>query len=106
MTAAQYDSWAAYNNQPLSNTTAGAQQLAQIQSFITSNRNGKGALPAEFWTVPVPAGFATKNPNSYDIRTLNGFKFYSLANTYNTTFGTMSVKSIPRYIQFGLKIYF
>ena len=106
LTAPQYDSWAAYNNQPLSTTTAGAAQLAQIQNFITSNRNAKGALPADFWTIPVPQGFATKNPNSYDIRTLSGFKLYSLANTYNTTFGTLSVKSIPRYVQFGLKVYF
>ena len=106
LTAAQYDSWAAYNNQPLSSTAAGAAQLAQIQSFITGNRNPKGALPADFWTITVPQGFATKNPNSYDIRTLSGYKLYSLSNTYNTTFGNLSVKSIPRYIQFGLKIYF
>jgi hypothetical protein len=106
MTAAQYDTWAAYNNQPLSSTAAGVQQLAQIQSFITGNRNSKGALPADFWSIPVPAGFATANPNSYDVRTLTGFKLYSLANTYNNTFGNLSVKSIPRYVQFGLKIYF
>jgi hypothetical protein len=106
LTAAQYDTWAAYNNQPLSTTSDGAQQLAQIQSFITGNRNSKGALPSDFWTVPVPTGFATRNPNSFDVRMLTGFKLYSLANTYNTTFGNLSVKSIPRYIQFGLKIYF
>jgi hypothetical protein len=106
ITSAQYDAWAAYNNQALSSTAAGAEQLAQIQSFITGNRNGKGALPADFWTIQVPTGLATANPNSFDIRTLTGFKLYSLANTYNTTFGNLSVKSIPRYVQFGMKIYF
>jgi hypothetical protein len=106
ITAAQYDAWAKYNNQPLSTDPAGAALLAQVQGFVTNNRNAKGSLAADFFTIPVPQGFATKNLNSFDITTLNGYKLFALKNSYNQGFGDLGVKSIPRYIQFGLKIYF
>jgi len=66
----------------------------------------KGAPPNDFLTIPLPKGFATKTANSFDIRTLTGYKLYVLSNNYNTGFGDLNVKSIPRHIQFGLKIYF
>jgi hypothetical protein len=106
ITASQYDGWARANNQPLSNTQPGAAQLTQIQGFVTGSRNAKGALPSDFFTIPVPQGFATANSNSFDIRTPNGYKLWVLSQNYSTSFGTLNVKSIARYVQFGLKLYF
>jgi len=80
--------------------------LTQIQGFVTGARNAKGALPSDFFTIPVPQGFATANSNSFDIRTPNGYKLWVLSQNYSTSFGTLNVKSIPRYVQFGLKLYF
>jgi hypothetical protein len=106
ITAAQYDTWAKFNNKPLSTAPDGAALLSQVQGLITGSRSAKGALPLDFYSLPVPAGFFTKNANSYDITTLSGYKLYVLRNAYNQSFGDLNVKSIPRYIQFGLKIYF
>ena len=106
ITASAYDGWAKANSQPLSTTTAGAAQLLQVQSIVTSARNAKGALPADFFTIPLPQGFATANANSFDIRTPNGYKLWVLSQNYSPSFGNLNVKSIARYVQFGLKVYF
>ncbi len=106
ISAASYDSWAKANSQPLSTTAAGAANLALVQSFVTGARNAKGALPADFFTVPLPTGFSSAQANSFNILTPGGYKLYALKNVYDGNFGALSVKSSPRYIQFGLKIYF
>jgi hypothetical protein len=106
ITAAQYDSWAAANNQPLSATPAGQANLTQVQNLVIGSRNAKGALPANFFTVPLPQGFASAGLNSFNITTMNGYKLYALKNAYSNTFGVLNSKGIPRYIQFGLKFYF
>ncbi len=106
LTAAQYDAWAAFNGAPLSSTAQGAANLATAQGFVNNNKLASGSLPANFFTVPIPQGFATMNPNSFNIETLNGYKLYALRNAYQTTFGNLYARSIPRYIQFGLKFYF
>jgi len=77
-----------------------------VQSIVTSARNAKGALPADFFTIPLPQGFATANANSFDIRTPNGYKLWVLSQNYSPSFGNLNVKSIARYVQFGLKVYF
>jgi hypothetical protein len=105
LSAASYNSWAAANNQPLSTTTQGAANLALVQSFVTNNQVNK-VLPNNFFTVPLPLGFGTMSPNSFNILTPNGYKLYQLANAYNTSFGDLSVKNAARYVQFGIKIYF
>ncbi len=65
-----------------------------------------GALPLDFFHVRVPEGFATTTPTSFDIRTLEGFRLYRLRQTYDTNFGTLREVRNPRYVQFGIRIFF
>ena len=48
----------------------------------------------------------TKLPETFDIRTLQGLKFYRLRQAYDTSFGTLRELGNPRYVQFGLRIFF
>ncbi len=105
ITAANYNTWAAANNQPLSTTTAGAALLAQVQGFVTSSQT-KGVLPANFFTVPLPQGFAGMSANTFNILTPDGYKLYALKNVADSGFGVLSEKANPRYVQFGVKIFF
>jgi hypothetical protein len=111
ITASAYNTWAAANNQPLSTTAAGAANLALVQSFVTgSYLPGTSTLPANFFSVPLPQGFATAAPTSFNILTPAGYKDYVLRNAYSTTFGNFTANNgateYQRYIQFGLKIFF
>ena len=82
--------------------------LAQVNALITNARLASGAIPLDFFRVPIPQGFATTNPNSFDITTLSGLKLYRLRQAYDANFGTLAASTPyqPRYIQFGLKLYF
>ena len=82
--------------------------LAQVNALITNARLASGAIPLDFFRVPIPQGFATSNANAFDITTLNGIKLYRLRQAYDANFGTLvaSTPYQPRYIQFGLKLYF
>jgi len=53
-------------------------------------------------------GFATTNQNAFDITTLQGLKLYRLRQNYDANFGTLgaNLPYQPRYIQFGLKVFF
>ena len=110
LTAAEYNTWATFNNQPLASTPAGAAQLAAIRGTVNATRpGGTGALPLDFFHVPLPQGFATRDPLSFDIRTLEGYKLYRLRQTYDPNFGTLTgnrPETSPRYIQFGIRIFF
>jgi hypothetical protein len=106
ITAANYNSWAAANNQPQSTTAAGAAQLAMVQAFVTSAQNSHGVLPPSFFTTPLPTGFSAMSANSFNILTAEGYKLYALKNVADSGFGVLSEKANPRYIQFGVKIYF
>jgi len=106
LSTASYNTWAAANNQPLQSTTAGAAIYNGIVSMINAQKLASGALPANFYTVPLPANFYGKSANSYDITTLSGYKNYQLRNAYSTGFGTLYNNSQPRFIQFGVKLYF
>lgn len=106
LTTAAYNTWAAYNSQPLYSTTAGATIYNQVIAMVNAQKNAAGVLPANFFTVPLPQGFATKNANSFDITTVNGYKLYQLRNYYVTNFGTLYQSGSPRYIQFSLKFFF
>jgi hypothetical protein len=102
----EYDAWATFNNQPLHTTTAGAAILAQIESMINAQRLPSHLLPLDFYHIQLPQGFATTNPNAYDITTLTGYKEYRLRQAYNPGFGQLRELAQPRYIQFGVKLYF
>ncbi len=105
MTAAEYDTWARQNGQPLSTSTAGTVQLASIQQFITGNRNPTGALPVDFFSMQVPQGFVSKDANSFDVRNMDGFKLYRLRQAW-TNGGQLYAPPVQRYIQFGVKLFF
>jgi hypothetical protein len=105
-----YSSWQAANPTsafPISDPRAAA-ALAAFQSMILGTQNSKAVLPADFYTVPLPKGFITTPANSFDIRTLAGFKDYEIRNNTNTG-GTLTYNTRlnqQRYLQFGIKFIF
>lgn len=92
---------AAYNAATGRNVTA-----TQVNNILTANRLPNGTLPLNFFNVPVPQGFASTTVNSFDITTPEGIRLYRLRQVYDNSFGTLREVASPRYIQFGLKIYF
>jgi hypothetical protein len=116
ITAAEYNTWATFNNQPSAATAEGAAQLAAIRANVNAVRlppragTTSGALPLDFFHIPLPQGFATTDFRAFDIRTLNGFKLYRIRQTYDTNFGTLFTPVTgtagPRYVQFGIVIKF
>jgi hypothetical protein len=106
LNATDYNTWATANNQPLAATTAGTAQLNQINAMVNAQKNAAGALPVNFFAIPLQANFYGKAAASYDITTLAGYKNFRLRQAYATNFGTVYQNGSPRYIQFGLKLYF
>jgi hypothetical protein len=106
LTTAEYNTWATANGQPLASTSPGAAQLAQIRGMINGYKTTSGALPLDFFKTQLPGAFTTTTANSFDIRTLEGFKLYRLRNAYGNSFGQLRELGLPRYVQFGIKIYF
>jgi hypothetical protein len=105
---ADYDAWAAAAaGRPARSTADGAALLAKVQAFITGARLPSGAIPLDYYAgIKLPQGFATKDANSFDLGTLDGFKLYRLRRAYQTGFGNLRELQLPRYVQFGIKIYF
>ncbi len=103
---AEYDAWAGPNGQPLSSTPGGQALLTQVNNNLSSVKTN-GALPVNFYTVQLPANFWGTPASSFDIRNLSGLKLYRLrTSNFNTGFGDLYNFGLPRYIQFGLKLYF
>ena len=85
-----------------------AADSAAFQNMVLGLQNSHGTLPANFYTVQLPANFATTNANSFDIRNLNGFKYYEIRQNLNTG-GQLTVNPLlnqQRYLQFGIRIFF
>lgn len=82
--------------------------LTQVNNLIINNRLATGALPLDFFRVRIPEGFATTNANAFDITTLEGLKLFRLRQAYDPGFGNLAaaVPYQPRYIQFGIRIFF
>jgi hypothetical protein len=110
LTNAEYDAWATFNGKPLSSTPAGTALLNQIKAMVDAQRLGNHLLPLDFFSIALPQGFATTNANAFDITTLTGFKDYRLRQAYGPStgsgWGQLRELGLPRYIQFGVKIYF
>jgi hypothetical protein len=130
ITAAEYNAWAAFNGRPLATATGvtgtpeGNALLLQIRQTVNAVRlpprpgQTSGALPDDFFHVLIPQGFATTNPLSYDITSLNGFKLWRLRNAYEANFGSLTSGAVgnsfgspnpgtsSRYIQFGIRLIF
>ena len=97
------------NHQPAAATAAGTALLNQINAMVTTFRAGgtaAGALPLNFFTMPLPANFYGNAAASYDITTINGYKLFRLRQQYNTSGGDLYNSGTPRFIQFGVKFYF
>jgi len=106
ITAAEFATWQAFDPVNRANVT-----LQQVRNIVNASRlnNGAGNLPDDFFHVLLPQGFATRDPLSFDITTLEGYKLYRLRQTYDQNFGTLTgntPQTTPRYVQFGLRIFF
>jgi hypothetical protein len=101
ITTAEYNAWATFIRR-----TPSTAELAAIRAMVNANRLPSNALPLNFYNIRLPEGFATRVPNSFDITTLEGFKLYRLRQTYDANFGTLFAVNNPRYIQFGIRIFF
>src|SRR3712207_5706948 len=98
-----------FNNWLAANPTRTTATLAQVNALLQNNRLTSGALPLNFFSVPLPQGFATRTPDSFDITTLEGLKLYRLRQQFFTAadqFGTLRELGQPRYVQFGVRIFF
>ena len=118
----EYNNWATFNGQPLQSTPAGLALFTQINNMVRSyNINPAGQaqtmmLPNDFFTVPLPNGLWSLNANSFDIRTVNGWKMYRMRNVLATSrfgyldvlrgAGALAAPYTPRFLQFALKLYF
>ena len=80
---------------PLQGTALYNQIVAMVNSFQVN-----GVLPANYFSKPLPANF------SCDITKADGYKNYQLCNACVTSFGTLYNNSVPRLIQFGVKVCF
>jgi hypothetical protein len=98
-TQAELTSWLAAN--PGRTAT-----LTDVNNLIINSRLPSGAIPLNFFSVPVPEGFARRVPNSFDITTLQGIKLFRLRQTYDANFGTLFAVTNPRYVQVGIRIFF
>lgn len=105
VTLAEYNAWAVFNGRPQA-ANANDPALIAVQNLTVNNRLPSGAIPLNFYSVPVPEGFATRNANSFDITTLQGLKLYRLRQTYDANFGTLFANNNPRYLQFGIRLFF
>ena len=106
LTASAYNTWATANGQPLQSTPAGATIFNGIVNMVNAQKDASGALPANFFSLPLPANFFGKAATSYDITTLNGYKYYQLRGAYSTSFGNVYQSGSSRYVQFGVRLFF
>ncbi len=125
--APDYNNWAiAYaiahgpnclNCPPQTTEPGGPAVLDQINAMINayrlpvppgSNSGALGALPADFFTVPLPQNFNFTNVGSFDIRTLSDYKLFRVRQDLGTSgSGRFFVPpQTSRYLQFGLRIFF
>jgi outer membrane receptor protein involved in Fe transport len=101
ITAAEFATWQAASPAARAGVT-----LAQVRNVVNPVRLPSGALPVDFFHTQLPEGFATRLATDFDITTLQGFKLYRLRQTYDPNFGTLFAVNNPRYIQFGIRIFF
>jgi hypothetical protein len=109
LSAADYNTWATANNQPLAATAAGTAILNQVNAMVNTFRAGgtaAGALPVNFFTLPLPANFYGTQAANFNIQTPDGFKLFRLRQQFNTAGGDLYNSGTSRYIQFGVKFYF
>jgi hypothetical protein len=100
----EFKNWLDANPQlNITNTQAAYNDVLKI----TQSARRNGTLPANFFSIPVPTGFASMIPNSFDIRTAEGLKLYRLRNQFNDTeFGRLDRAERMRIITFAIRVIF
>ena len=99
--------WAGWHPERLSPATITArhrtpQPNRRDGEFLPGERRPAGQL-----LLPTsPANFYSVAANSWDITKADGYKNYQLCNACVTSFGTLYNNSVPRLIQFGVKVCF
>jgi hypothetical protein len=110
ISTADFNAWADFNRRPRAGTPAGDALRRLVDQIVIGNRiPGTLVLNPAFFSVPVPQGFHSANPNQFDITTLEGYKLYRLRQAYTPDrWGFMAARSpyTPRFIQVALKLYF
>lgn len=115
LNATDYNNWAAANGQPKTTQPGGMALLNQINAMIDafrlppppgSNPGALGRLPADFFSVPVPQGFAFMDATSFDITTVAGYKMYRVRQDGPGGGRLYNPPMSARYLQFGLRIFF
>jgi hypothetical protein len=115
LSGAEYNNWAVANGRPIvtvdrmGNVTGGPGQPIYngINAMVNAYRNSKGVLPNDFFSIALPANFATQQATSYDITQPQDYKLFRSRQAFNTGFGGLySPSENSRYIQLGLKIFF
>lgn len=112
ISSGDYDTWARTNNQPLAASPGGAALLKQINANVDSAKintvpiSANKVFPTNFFTIKLPDNFYGTPASAFDLRTIDGFKLFRLRQAYNNSFGDLYQSGQPRYIQFGLKLYF
>jgi hypothetical protein len=107
-----YTTWQASNPSAAGPSSAqGQANINNLYNSIAALENASGVLPANFYSVSVPQGFALQNASSFNLLdpSLNGFKLNQLRTGYSSGFGTLGYSTAwisPRYIQLGLRIFF
>lgn len=105
--AGEYNNWFNYDKTRPTRTVA----EGKMATMLNSNRVG-ASLRNDFWHFQVPQDFWSKDINSYDVTTLEGFRLYRLRQNYDGNrwgfLGSFPGRSgySPRFIQFSLKINF
>ncbi|HEX7317337.1 MAG TPA: carboxypeptidase regulatory-like domain-containing protein [Pyrinomonadaceae bacterium] len=80
--------------------------LADVNARLAGQRLANGSLPLNFFSVNLPEGFNTLVPNNFDLRTVDGIKLFRLRQNYDTGFGQLREVNQPRYVQFGIRVFF
>ncbi|HKX33073.1 MAG TPA: hypothetical protein VJ302_35660, partial [Blastocatellia bacterium] len=108
LSAAEFSAWVAYDPARRSSVNR-----VDVDNLVVNNRyNNTQSLRPDFFHVPVPEGFHSMNPNSFDVTTLRGLQLYRLRQVYTPDrWGQLTVAGgrsgySPRFIQFALKLYF
>jgi hypothetical protein len=114
ITTGEYDTWARFSStRPARTTPEGAALLTQINAILAGSRvAATNTLRPDFFHVQLPAGFFTRDANSFDISTPDGLKLYRMRQAYTSDrWGFLDVATgrsgyTPRFVQIAVKLYF
>ncbi|MGH8247478.1 MAG: hypothetical protein ACREUU_13720, partial [Gammaproteobacteria bacterium] len=113
LTTAQYNAWADFNGKPRAGTVEGNSLRTLADQIVIAGRiAGTTTLQPVFFSLPLPVGFHSMDPNQFDITTPEGLKLYRMRQAYTPDrWGFLAAATgrsgyTPRFVQFALKLYF